>query len=140
MLYIWEHMKFHRNFFHPLRLILYPLLIAIVLMVNQTITSEAFWAVYILLTLLLWCEAIWEIATPYIVFDGTVFEIKDNVFTKRRIDLSQHHDSKIVIAAWHIQIGDEYINLRKVGRGYRDRLAETIQNYFEPPAPEQDNT
>jgi hypothetical protein len=127
-------MKFRRNLFFPVRLILYPLLLEIILIVNGVIYAEWFWIAYWLVSTALLVEAIWEFIVPYATFDGKVFEINSYLFSRKRIDLSQHAADDVTIGRWDIEIGTQYINLRKVRRGYRERLVEAIQNYYEPDA------
>lgn len=125
-------MRFHRNLFFPLRLMLYPFLLAIILVVNGTFTSNWFWVLYTIASTLLLVEAIWESAVPYATINGFVIEINSSLISKKRIDLTEHRSSDVEIADWHVQIGNHYINLRKIRAGHRDRLAELLQDYFEP--------
>ncbi len=133
-------MKFRRNLFFPIRLILYPILLQIILVVNNTFTSEIFWALYSLCSLLLLIEAVWEFVVPYAIFDGTVFQINSYIFSKKEIDLSKFTADQIKIGRWDIEIGPHFINLRKVRTGYRERLEEAVRYYYEGPPDSEHHT
>lgn len=120
-------MIFRRNLFYPLRLLLYPML-AVILFVSTGVQISLLLDVVITaISALFLIEAIWESATPYLVFNDDEIIIYESIIRKRKINIASVGPANIHVADWEVQIGQESINLRKIRRGYRDQFAEEFE-------------
>lgn len=123
-------MKFPRNIFYPIRLILYPILIQFLALMNGAYFMIYVWIIADAIGVLLLMEAIWEFMHPYADLNGTELILNSSFVSKRKIDLAKYTEADLHFHDWHVQIGDEYVSLRKIRAGYRERFEEAIELYF----------
>jgi hypothetical protein len=125
-------MIFRRNLLYPIRLILYPTMIEVMATISGWIVIETVWTIFSIIAIMLTIEAVWEFVHPYVVMNGTVLTINSSILSKRKIDLAKYTEADLKFHDWHVQIGKEFINLRKIRVGHRDRFEEALELYFRP--------
>jgi len=125
-------MIFRRNLFYPVRLLLYPALIETMAGTSGLIVSESIWTIFSVISILLTIEAVWEFVHPYAVLNESIITINASILSKITIDLSKYTADDVLYHDWYLQIGKEFISLRRIRAGYRDRFEEAIELYLSP--------
>lgn len=127
-------MKFSRNVFYPIRLILYPVCIQIMFLFTGTFPFVPVWIAIDIISTALLVEAIWEFIVPYAELQGDELIINSSIIYRTRIDLSKCTADDVEFDSWFIRIGKKHISLRRFRRDYRERFEECIENYYEAKA------
>lgn len=123
-------MIFRRNIFYPIRLILYPACLQLLIIGNGSLSLVPLWYAIYLISGVLLVEAIWEFIVPYAELNGSQLVINSFIGRRKRIDLSEYTMNDVKFDPWFLQIGEHVISLRRIRRDYREPFEDWMENYF----------